>query len=178
MSHFSYQSIEDVLLSNGATIHTAEAHGMLAGMLCLDDRMGHEQWLDAVFGKAKAALHRDERALMFELCEATRRLLSEMDFSFELFLPDDDTALAERALALSEWCRGFLSGLNYEAGGRVWPSDCDEVLRDLRAVCELDPEAAGEDDENAYAEISEFVRVAAQLIHGELQQQPKPPRFH
>jgi len=174
----SYQCIQDVLLSTGAAVNAAKAHGMLVGMLCLDDTVDREQWLDAVFSEDKAALHQGQRALVLDLYEDTRRLLTDIDFSFELFLPDDDTALAERAYALSEWCQGFLSGLNYEAGGRAWPGDCDEVLRDLRDVCELDPDAAGEDDEEAYMEISEFVRIGVQVIHGELQRQPKPPRLH
>jgi uncharacterized protein YgfB (UPF0149 family) len=174
----SYQCVDDVLRSHGAAVNAARAHGMLVGMLCLDDGTECAQWLDVIFGEDRAALQQGQLSLVLDLCEGTRRLLTQTDFSFQLFLPDDDAALAARASALSEWCQGFLSVLNYEAGGRAWSSDCDEVLQDLRDVCELDPDVAGEDDENAYMEISEFVRVGVQLIHAELRREPKLPRLH
>ena len=179
MLKLSYQAVEDVVLTNDASISAAEAHGMLAGMLCADAAADCEQWLALVFGEARAGLSEREAATLRELYEQTRVLLDAVDFSFELFLPDDNALLAERAEALSGWCQGFLYGVGYAGAGRDWPEDCAEILRDLADISRLDANASGEEDEAAYAEISEFVRVGVQLVRGDLRQQGSPKsRLH
>ncbi len=165
----SYQAIEDIVLNNEAMIGAAEAHGMLAGMLCISGELDYEQWLSQVFGEARDGLSDSEVIAMSELFDETRESLEGEDFSFQLFLPDDAAPLSERAHALSIWCQGFLYGIGYAGGGRDWPGDCAEVLHDLADISQLDANASGEADENAYAEIGEFVRVGVQLIRGELQ---------
>ena len=165
------------MLNNDAVVDAAEAHGMLAGMLCVDDGADPRQWLGAVFGQHKEALNESEQSLLFELCKETWWCLTEFDFSFELFLPGDDSSLRERAHALGEWCQGFLCGLGYELGDSEWPGDCSDVLRDLSDVSQLDANAAGEADQEAFMEISEFVRAGVQLIYGEFQRH-KPARPH
>lgn len=169
----SYQAIEDVVLTNEAQASAAEAHGILAGLLCVNAALNCEEWLSQVFDEAGDGLSAREMAVLRELYDATRAGLEAVDFSFELFLPDDAADLAERALALSGWCQGFLYGVGYAgAGWGDWPGDCSEVLRDLADISQLDTNAAGEADEEAYTEISEFVRLGVQLVRGELQQPP------
>jgi uncharacterized protein YgfB (UPF0149 family) len=87
-------------------------------------------------------------------------------------LPDDDAPLVERAMALSQWCQGFLYG--FGIGGAV-PRDrlsgeVEEVLRDLTHIGQASVEtgADAEEEEQAYAEIVEYVRAGVQLIHDEL----------
>jgi hypothetical protein len=91
---------------------------------------------------------------------------------FQLLLPDDDAPLAERAMALSQWCQGFLYG--FGTGGAV-PRDrlsgeVEEVLRDLTHISQASVEtgADAEEEEQAYTEIIEYVRAGVQLIHDEL----------
>ncbi len=175
----SYQAVEDVISNSEAEIGAAEAHGMLTGMLCVNGTLDREQWLSEVFGEGRDDLSIGELATMNELGEETQRLLDAVDFSFELFLPDDEAPLSERALALSAWCQGFLYGVGYAGGGRDWPGDSAEILRDLAEISQLDTHASGEEDEAAFSEISEFVRVGVQLIRGELWQQASPKsRLH
>ena len=67
------------------------------------------------------------------------------------------------------WCRGFLGGFGLAAGENPpLGEDSADALRDLArmAASELsyeDPEG----DEESLAEVSEFVRVAALLLHGD-----------
>ena len=179
MLKLSFQAVEDIVLNNEATVGAAEAHGMLAGMLCISGELDCEQWLSQVFGEARDGLNDGEVAVMNELFDETRKLLEVEDFSFQLFLPDDDASLNERAHALSVWCQGFLYGIGFAGGGRDWPVDCAEVLHDLGDISQLDANASGEADETAYSEISEFVRVGVQLIRGDLQpQSPPKSRLH
>ncbi len=175
----SYQAVEDVVLHNDAEVGAAEAHGMLAGMLCANGMPDRELWLSQIFGEARDDLGAGELAAMNELWDETLSLIDSTDFSFELFLPDDDVPLSERASALSGWCQGFLYGIGYAAGGSDWPGDSAEILHDLADISQLDANASGEDDEAAYAEIREFVRVGVQLIRGDLRQQVPPKnRLH
>jgi uncharacterized protein YgfB (UPF0149 family) len=179
MSKPSYQSIGHVLVNNDAAISAAEAHGILVGILCVNADSDTEMWLDEVFADAEEALSEGELAAMVELADDTRELLHAVDFSFALFLPDDDAPLAERALALSDWCQGFLYGVGYAGPDRQWSGDCAELLRDLADISQLDANASGESDEAAYAEISEFVRVGVQLVRGDSQSAaPMPSRLH
>lgn len=177
MSKPSYQAIEDVVLGNGATNSAAEVHGMLAGMLCQDRGLDCGQWLSQVFGEDLEGLSDGEEAAMRELYDDTCALLDAVDFSFQLLLPDDDVLLAERAAALGGWCQGFLYGIGSAGAGGEWSSDCAEVLRDLADISQLDTNVAGEEDEAAFAEVSEFVRVGVQILRGELQE-TKPFNRH
>ncbi len=174
MNRPSYQAVEDVVLANEAEVSAAEAHGMLTGMLCVNADADREQWLSQVFGETRDGVGEAEVATLRELYDETRKLLDAVDFSFELFLPDDEAILAERAQALSGWCQGFLYGVGYAGAGRDWPADCAEILRDLADISQLDANASGEADEEAYTEISEFVRVGVQLIRGDLRLQSRP----
>lgn len=179
MLKLSYQAVEDVVLGNEATVSAAEAHGMLVGMLCVNADADCEQWLSQVFGETRDGLSEAEFATIRELYDATRNLLEAVDFSFELFLPDDGMDLVGRAQALGGWCQGFLYGIGYGGPAGDWTADCAEILHDLADISQLDADASGEADEAAYAEVSEFVRVGVQVIRSELQQQPLPKnRLH
>jgi len=176
MNHdLSYQNVQDIVLNNDSVASAAEAHGVLSGLLCLNGQADCGQWLEAVFGENSTHLNPAEHALLLTLCETTRRQLDDFDFSFELLLPDDSLPLSDRANALGEWCQGFLFGLGYRSDGADWPGESTEVLNDILEISRLSPDSAEESDEEAYAEITEYVRVGVQLIRTELQQ---PSRLH
>jgi uncharacterized protein len=174
----AYDDIQDVANSCDSSISAAETHGVLTGMLCVTGNIDTEVWLDAVFGDTVEELSDRERGVLLDLNQQTRQSLSEPDFSFEMLLPDDETDLSERTLALSGWCQGFLSGLGQVVSGSDWPGDSQEVLQDLIEISRLDPEVDAETDEEAYTEVSEFVRLGVQMIHGEFLQRRRGRRLH
>ena len=174
---FSFDDIQEALSGAAAQGSAAEAHGFLSGLLCLDSGTGREQWLHDYFGPELAGLAEDDRAPFHGLFEATRRQLTAFDFSFAPLLPDDEAALAERAQALGEWCHGFLQGLGYQGRDSAWPGACAEILRDFLEIVRLDADVAGEADEAAYAELTEYVRAGVQIIHGEFLS-PTAPQPH
>jgi yecA family protein len=178
MQNPTYHDIDDVVYNSGGTVSAAEAHGMLAGMLCANNGIEAEDWLTQVLGADLDELNDGDEAAMDALYADTQTLLKAVDFSFDLFLPDDDVSLTERVRALSEWCQGFLYGIGYAGSQRSWQEDCAEVLRDLADISLLDENAAGEEDEAAYAEIREFVRVSVQLIHGDMRSPPLKSYLH
>jgi yecA family protein len=171
MRDFSYSDIQNVVLNHYGSGSAAEVHGLLSGMLCMDRGIDRNEWLDNIFGRNQEDLDEDERLLIGQVFESTRQELDDFDFSFEPLLPEDDEfPLTERAEALSEWCQGFLAGLGFRAKetGAAWPGGCAEILRDFMAIARLDTEASDESDEVAYAELTEYVRVGAQLIRTEM----------
>ena len=95
--------------------------------------------------------------------------LDAREFALDLLVADDAASLAERSGSLFEWCRGFLGGFGLAAGEHPPLSEEGrESLADLAKLAAATPQEDGdEEDEAALVEISEFIRVAALLLHGD-----------
>jgi uncharacterized protein YgfB (UPF0149 family) len=150
-------------------VEASELHGSLCGYLSGGaDAPGRREWLARVMSDPEVGPVPREGALD-RLYLATEALLESPDFGFDLLLPDEETPIGERGEALLGWCRGFLGGFGLSAGSDPPLSeDGADALRDLAKMAgtELsyeDPEG----DEEALAEVAEFVRVAALLLHGD-----------
>ncbi|MEY6432529.1 UPF0149 family protein [Thioalkalicoccus limnaeus] len=154
-------------------ISAAEAHGTLCGLLC---RKPHEArddaaglWLGEVLG------NHDEpdstaRDLLIGIAERTQAELTDPDCTLSPLWPADDRPLPERVEAVYDWSRGLVYGLGL-AGveiQRLSPTS-REALDDLIAVTHLDLDHldAGEEPEQALADVAEFVRIAALLLYTE-----------
>lgn len=157
-------------LSLGLT--PAECHGGLTGLLCATDTINSDQWTQDVLAERSAGqTPAADVSAVRRIYQTTVDELEDADYSFGLFLPDDQNPLHVRAEALSQWCQGFLWGLGL--GGiqdkAKLPGDVNEVMQDMSEISRLNFAAAGSnDDETAYAEIVEYVRMAALLIYEEL----------
>jgi len=150
-------------------VDAAELHGSLCGYLSGGgETAGRGDWLARVMADSETGDVAADSALD-RLFIATEALLESPDFGFDLLLPGEDTPVGERGDALLGWCRGFLGGFGLSAGAKPPLSeDGAEALRDLAkmAASELsyeDPEG----DEEALAEVTEFIRVSALLLHGD-----------
>ncbi len=87
---------------------------------------------------------------------------------FRPLLPTDERPLAERTRCLAFWSTGFLAG--FGAGEHAPESgDAKEALTCIEqlARAHTDPEADPEAEETAFAELSEFLKVAALLLREE-----------
>lgn len=171
MFQVTFPEVARVLQTLQSSVAAAESHGCLCGALCTTQQYTLECWLDELVPEADAGPG-DGRATLRLLFADTLRSLRGEEMEFQLLLPDDADPLLERALALSQWCQGFLYGfgtgqavLRDELTGEV-----EEVLRDLTHISQASVEtgADAEEEEQAYAEIVEYVRAGVQLIHDEL----------
>ncbi len=92
-------------------------------------------------------------------------------------LPGDDETIEARTAALAQWCQGYLVGV--AAAGvtdiKKLPGNVPEFLSDVLAISQAVAEDAGESDEQAYAELVEYLRVGVQLLHDELADLEPPP---
>ena len=143
-----------------------ELHGSLCGWLA-GGGASRAEWLRDVLADPAAPLTASGDALD-DLRLASAAQLADRDFAFELLLPPADATLAERSGALFDWCRGFLGAFGLAAGGDPKLSEeANEALGDIAKLAAAQPQEEGDDeDEDALAEIEEFVRVAALLLHG------------
>jgi len=142
-----------------------ELHGALCGWIAGGGAAGPD-WPAQVF--ADPALPAAEGPLA-ALAEATAAQFEDRDFGFDLLSPPPEASLQERSGALFEWCRGFLGGFGLAAGAEPpLSAESREALADLARLAAAQPQDDGdEEDEDALAEIGEFVRVAALLLHGD-----------
>jgi uncharacterized protein YgfB (UPF0149 family) len=172
MFQVTFPEVARVLQTLQSSVAAAEGHGCLCGALCTTQQYTLESWLDELVPEADENAADDDRATLRLLFADTVRALRGEEMEFHLLLPDDDDQLLERALALSQWCQGFLYGFGT---GRAVPREeltveVEEVLRDLTHISQASVEtgADSEEEEQAYAEIVEYVRAGVQLIHDEL----------
>jgi uncharacterized protein YgfB (UPF0149 family) len=172
----SYQDLQEIVVNNDFSGSIAEFHGILSGLLCIKNDTDYKAWMENALGEAKHGLSDSERHQFLELYETTRRQLQEFDCTFQLFLPDDDCSLDERAEALREWSEGFLLGMGYQANQYDWSEEVKDILNDFIEISRLDTDTSGEEDEVAYTELTEYVRICVQVIHTEIQQKLK--RLH
>jgi len=173
--------LEELLYRVDATMGAADAHGALCGMLCARGTIELSEWVDHVIGEQEQGneLLHDVVHKLSELHQSTLEMMNDATGDFKLLLMDDDDPLPERVEALAAWCQGFIYGL--AAGGiqegSELPEDTAELLKDMveisRAGHDVDDagveESDDNDDEVAYMEIEEYVRMGVLLIYEELQ---------
>lgn len=153
-------------LSLGAS--PSELHGALCGWLAGGGASVND-WPARVLADPGTATPAADGALdRLRLTSAAQ--LADRSFGFDLLLPDADASLSERSGALFDWCRGFLGGFGLAAGAAPNLSEeSSEALGDLARLAAAAPQDDGdEEDEEAFTEIEEFVRIVALLLHGDV----------
>ncbi len=168
-----FDRVEQAL--DDAAVSAAEAHGVLTGMICASGPVELSDWW--------AQIREDDEqaavpALLGQVHAETSTSLAELTGTFDLMLPDDEDDLGDRAEALHLWCNGFLYGYGV-AGGKdpsQLPDDAAEVLRDIGqfAQASFDLGDDDEEDELAYSELVEYLRVGVLLLHETLHPRPEP----
>ncbi len=171
MSEIRFTDFEDVLAAAGSMADAAEAHGSLCGALCCMAPYKMQDWLNEILPDG-ASLSDESAAMLERVFSVTATSFGEQGMEFEPLLPDDEEPLNGRANALALWCTGFLYGLGT---GQI--SDLEglngevgEIVRDFTEISRAtgDDADADESNEQAYAELVEFIRVAAQVVFEEL----------
>lgn len=178
----NYTELNRVLSKTSLKLHPSQVHGLVAGILC-GNPDSTSAWEELVTGgKDTGKTHEVLQALYDE----TKKQLAEFLFEFQLVLPSDSDELLVRAEALMLWCQGFLTGLkltNVPITGRK-PSEVTEAINDLIEIAKMNYEdvISNEEDESAYIELVEYIRMAVILIYQELREQstkkPSHPSKH
>ena len=151
----------------------AECHGVACGLLCRLARSNFDAYmnllatLELVHAPAEGFL-----GTLEDLFNSSAEQLADDNMGLTLWLPEDDEILEERTMALSQWCAGYLAGLG--AGGKEalasLSEDATDAVSDLQQISKaevLDTEES-EEDENAFVEIVEYIRIVVYMIREEL----------
>lgn len=177
----SLDELAQALSRLNAGCSAPEVHGVLSGLLAGGARLNRNMLQKVLEAHAEADQPIDDATMagLWQLQLKTLEDLGDSELAFTPLLPDDDEDLAARVTGLSEWCQGFLVGFGTAVrpeDTRIHDESVRETLQDIVHVSQVDASAQDNDesDENAYAELYEFVRMAAIHLFEEL----APPEEH
>jgi yecA family protein len=180
---FEYQPLSDALERAAASTQAADCHGLLCGLICASGFADPKVWVAEVFEdfNPRDLLQAEAFRLLQSLYEDTLGRLNSAELDFELLLPDPACSLRERTESLGEWCSGFLSGLGIGGlpASAQLPEEVAELLEDLAQIArvDFDLDQPSEEDQIAFEEVVEYIRVGTLLIHEELQPAVPPQRL-
>ncbi len=179
-----YDDLDDALRRCGSSYDAAQSHGLLASRLAVTGRDGGYDWIAYVLDGTDPsnALRKECETMLIAMLERTDKSLTERQSEFAPLLPDDAIELDARAEALGRWCEGYLHGLvsvqhSNALKKRLAEEPIADIIKDMLQITRATAGEEAEDEatEDAYVELVEYLRVAAQLVYEELAEFRKPP---
>lgn len=170
----------DVLEKLRLGVNASDLHGSLIGCLCAGAQVDSDNWLDALQldpGNG-AAVHDEVLQRLYRSC------LSQVGDSpayIAPLLPARSASPAARAVALVEWCRGFLGGFGLGGATRNVPlsDDASEILHDLGVIAASHFDVTEQaDDIQALADATYFVGTACAVLYREVRSRDRAPSVH
>lgn len=165
----------------GMITSAAEMHGMLSGLIASGQNVHEADWLGVVADLANEGQQFTAKmnTRLEELGRTIREDLASAELNFQLLIPGDEEPLADRLAALSEWAQCFLVGFGVNQQNlKAASSELREAIEDLAEISKLSSDIeADEEDERAYYEVAEYVRITAIMCFNELSSvaNPTPP---
>ncbi|MFQ5659053.1 MAG: UPF0149 family protein [Gammaproteobacteria bacterium] len=167
-----YIGLKERLYQAQAETGAAECHGFLCGQVCVSTSPAENTWQEFL------DVQSNDDELITECYRYITLLLADIidglrspDLDFQLLLPEEDCTVTRRIEALTGWCHGFLNGYGAgsEEGKASMAEECLEVLDDFTRICrvEIEPEES-EESEQAFMELSEYVRMGVIYIFDEM----------
>jgi uncharacterized protein YgfB (UPF0149 family) len=176
--------LDSALRRCGSSWNASQAHGLVCSRLALCGAEALDGWLAQVLQDTDPndVLRQECAALLRRLLDDTHRQLAERGSEFRLLLPDEGESAAVRTEAMAQWCEGFLNGLVLRVQGdrlkeRLSGEPLSDIIRDMLEItrADVDEDADDESTEVAFAEVQEYLRVAAQLVYEDLAEFRQPP---
>jgi len=173
----TFEQLEDLFYQLDIKASPSGFHGFLCGRLScgtvqIQDLVNSStQWLGLEEEAAEVA-----SSSLEDFYQATLSNLQDINFLFQPLLPDDEIPLAERLVAVGEWCSNYISGLGEGMGAEFKVSqDSKEALQDIATIGQISGDLeVDEDEERDYLELVEYIRIAVQLIFSDLDSEIDP----
>ena len=177
MTNTIYKDFSKALEQAGAEASAAETHGMMCGLLC----MGKTSDIPSTLGSHLLPPdHSSDNPTILEfhsqlqkVHEHTVQQINDSLLEFDLIMPEENKSLSLRTEALAEWCQGFIFGLGLGGyrDGKSSQGDASELIRDFSEIARAgyDDDNTDDEEESAFTEVLEYVRVGVLLILEELQ---------
>jgi len=171
-SKLDFASAQANITTENIKAHASEIHGVLTGLICagfIFEDQGYVAMLNDLFNNGEGFPARVKTTVKQMFNELWTDILDDT-YTFQLMLPDDDDSIVERGHALGSWVQGFNLGFGLQQKDTpVASAEIKEVLIDFAEIANLSDEMEeDEDTEQAYFEISEYVRISALLCFSEL----------
>ena len=178
-----YYSLDDALARAQTSMDPSDCHGLLAGLICAAGFADPRLWMAEVFEdyNPKDKPQAEAFRLVQALYEDELARMNSPDLDFTLLLPDDEDALRDRVASLGSWCGGFLSGLGL--GGvkeqAQLAEEISELIDDFAQISrvDFDLDSPDEEEQAAFEEVVEYVRIGVLFVNEELQPSKAPPRI-
>ncbi|HNP37327.1 MAG TPA: YecA family protein [Woeseiaceae bacterium] len=182
LGELDFDLVDEALRRCGANWNAAQAHGLITSQLAVRGEVAPDGILGPILeGCARNdALRTECEAILLALYRTTRQWLTERLSAFALLLPDDSAGTDVRTMALAHWSEGFLHGLvsgpqmsepqSTLLRSRLADAPIADIIKDMLEITRAGSMEGDndEDEEEAYTEIVEYMRVAAQLVYEEL----------
>lgn len=165
----SFSEISTILKAAESPFGASQIHGLLCGLVCVYTDQMDDNWQKIIIGDQSNKQYFD---LLQRLYEANLHEISEFSFEFTLMLPKDSADINLRTEALGLWCQGFLTGLQ-QSENIIKERTSEEVKEALNDIIEIAQVNFGDiksddEDETAYYELVEYVRLIVLMIYHEL----------
>ena len=168
----NYQIFCEQIEALDLSLSSSELHGVMCGYLCAGALYEGDVYLRALSTKKRGELARVGAQALFNLYSISQQQIDQDNFSFQLFLPEDEQPLVIRAQAFSEWCAGFTQAMGVAGitGENLEEDESQDALLHLGEFAELDYQSlnVGEDDEKAFMEVSEYARMAVLRLYWDI----------
>lgn len=167
----AFADFSHILAQADVSTNPSEVHGILCGLICIGHKLDGKFWFDAVLNALGAKSLLCNRELVIRLYDATCRQLSGLEYDFQLLLPEEEQSFAERAMALSYWCRGFSYALSM-ADAHLTANASEEMLDAIHCISDVgnidfDEIDVSENDKLAYESVVDFVRTSVIMLYAE-----------
>ncbi|HIA92602.1 MAG TPA: UPF0149 family protein [Gammaproteobacteria bacterium] len=116
------------------------------------------------------------KTVLVNVVVETLEKLNDTEMTFYPLLSPDSASLTDRTGSLSSWCQGFIDGVGIAIAQKNVPIDSagqdiiGEIIEDFSQISKLTSASVMNQDEEelAYMEVVEYVRVGVQLIFEEM----------
>ena len=168
MDDSEYPAILHLWLGTGITALVSEIDGFVCGLLTRGATA--TQLHELLFAEDEMSEERQQQ------CETAMKLryqqLMEFGDLFEPLIEEDTESLTIRTDSLATWCYGFLATLGDQQELRDRLSDDSyESLQDLQEITQVTADSNDNENEDAFYELFEYVRVAVSLLITDLSSQ-------
>jgi len=167
-----FASVQAIITTESVQVHAAELHGVLTGLVCAGFPFESHDYLAMItdlFNEGENLPVKVKTIVKLTFSDIWKNILDD-SYGFQLMLPDDDDSIVERGHALSVWVQGFNLGFGlHQKDKAIVSEDVKEVLSDFAEIANLSDEMEeDENNEQAYFEIAEYVRISSLLCFTEL----------
>jgi len=172
----TYHELNEALATNRSEFNASQVHGLICGLICIDTAEEVDtSWMKKILASADDATCIE---LLRTVYETSYHQLSDFSFEFAMLLPNDDMDINARTEELGLWCQGFLTGLE-KSRDKIEQDATEAVAEAIADITEIAQVNFGditdsEEDEAAYFELVEYVRLAVLMLFHEFRAATRP----